>query len=694
MNVKNRKMFRPKNAGKQAAGILASSPQLMQSVQRRYLGGNIRTRNTMLPDAAIDQTFMRPPMNLQQAAARPGSLGVRSRNTMLPDAAIDQTFMRPPVTSQQAAAGPTFFGQQTPGAKFGGSTYGGSTYGGRKIGGNTYGGMTFGGGNPTLNPLTPKGKQVVSNVGSGIASMANVLSPSSSPPKVTMSNLFPKLNADGNRELYRPGTVPDVPSFEEVMTENLGVRSDGTSPFIEDRLPFTSGEEIMNRSISSSSTTETQPKTQVDEAGTDGASTTDQGKSETGGTAKQTGNGASVVEQATAKMQANIASVDENTTPKEKLTADQATNPEVISMFTLFEADRKSPDEVDLDKVAQDARDLMGFDPEKTSKRKKEAFYMGLMQAGLAMAAGGSSNAMTNIAKGLSFGLNEYAKDIDQLNEEERENLKEFRDLKVQMIRDEKSYNLAEAGAENTWRQNNATINNQFRQAKYQAEVAQDQARIAQLNKEEEFRLRESEIAWTKASVMNSMIKDLALLDLRGQELTDQRIKNAADDAWRNRPDEQMRIAISMGWVEPDPDNKSKFRTTDKGTNVGVENFLIGKTSTAKTPTDTATESISYTEEYPGLGTATANILANTITPQMVQDEGGLDQAVALVSNKSLEEVRAARKTPVNAGTNSVAISSLGKVFQDALQNSSEGEEVRYGGKIYTIQGNSLVLQD
>lgn len=630
MNVKNRKMFRPKNAGKQAAGILASSPQLMQSVQKRYLGGNIRTRNTMLPDAAIDQTFMRPPINLQQAAA-----------------------------------GPTFFGQQTPGAKFGGSTYGG---------------MTFGGGNPTLNPLTPKGKQVVSNVGSGIASMANVLSPSSSPPKVTMSNLFPKLNADGNRELYRPGTVPDVPSFEEVMTENLGVRSDGTSPFIEDRLPFTSGEEIMNRSISSSSTTETQPKTQVDEAGTDGASTTDQGTSETGGTAKQTGDGASVVEQATAKMQANIASVDENTTPKEKLTSDQATNPEVISMFTLFEADRKSPDEVDLDKVAQDARDLMGFDPEKASKRKKEAFYMGLMQAGLAMAAGGSSNAMTNIAKGLSFGLNEYAKDIDQLNEEERENLKEFRDLKVQMIRDEKSYNLAEAGAENTWRQNNATIKNEYRRAKYNAEVAQDQARIAQLNKEEEFRLRESEIAWTKASVMNSMTKDLALLDLRGQELTDQRIKNAADDAWRNRPEEQIRIAESMGWIEPDPDNKGKFRTTEEGTNVGVENFLIGQTGEKSTEGDR--EAIAYSNKY-NISYDEGRILS--MNSKLIQ-EAGMEDA--------MKELGIVPGGTSNAGTNSVAISSLGKVFQDALQNSSEGEEVRYGGKIYTIQGNSLVLQD
>ena len=51
MNPRNRKMFRPKNAGKQASGILASSPQLMQTVQKRNLGG-INAR-TPLPDPVI-----------------------------------------------------------------------------------------------------------------------------------------------------------------------------------------------------------------------------------------------------------------------------------------------------------------------------------------------------------------------------------------------------------------------------------------------------------------------------------------------------------------------------------------------------------------------------------------------------------------------------------------------------------------
>ena len=85
-------------------------PMNIQQAAARPGSLGVRSRNTMLPDAAIDQTFMRPPMNIQQAAARPGSLGVRSRNTMLPDAAIDQTFMRPPMNIQQAAARPGSLG--------------------------------------------------------------------------------------------------------------------------------------------------------------------------------------------------------------------------------------------------------------------------------------------------------------------------------------------------------------------------------------------------------------------------------------------------------------------------------------------------------------------------------------------------------------------------------------------------------
>ena len=71
-----------------------------------------------------------------------------------------------------------------------------------------------------------------------------------------------------------------------------------------------------------------------------------------------------------------------------------------------------SPEEVDLNKIDQAAKDLMGFDPKAAGEKKETAFWMGLMKAGLAMAAGESENAITNIAKGLSYGLDSYGKDI------------------------------------------------------------------------------------------------------------------------------------------------------------------------------------------------------------------------------------------------------------------------------------------
>jgi hypothetical protein len=47
MSVTNRKMFRPRNARNrlnQLGGIMASSPELMQTVQRFELGGGVNVR--------------------------------------------------------------------------------------------------------------------------------------------------------------------------------------------------------------------------------------------------------------------------------------------------------------------------------------------------------------------------------------------------------------------------------------------------------------------------------------------------------------------------------------------------------------------------------------------------------------------------------------------------------------------------
>ena len=163
---------------------------------------------------------------------------------------------------------------------------------------------------------------------------------------------------------------------------------------------------------------------------------------------------------------ANIKGDVFNPEDQKDLTADEATNPKVVEEFTFKTADLIDPKSVDLEAIDKAAKDAMGFDPKAAGKKKEEAFWMGLMKAGLAIAAGGSQNAMTNIAKGLSYGLDSYSKDIATLNEQERADRKEFRQLKTQMIRDERSYNLTIAGIKNTYEQSKVAAENQFQKNK------------------------------------------------------------------------------------------------------------------------------------------------------------------------------------------------------------------------------------
>lgn len=172
---------------------------------------------------------------------------------------------------------------------------------------------------------------------------------------------------------------------------------------------------------------------------------------------------------AVQKLNDNLANVKGdvfNPEDQKNLTANEATNPKVVEEFTFKTADLIDPKSVDLEDIDKVARDTMGFDPKAAGKKKEEAFWMGLMKAGLAIAAGGSENAMTNIAKGLSYGLDSYSKDIATLNEQERADRKEFRQLKTQMIRDERSYNLTIAGIKNTHAQSKVAAENQFKKNK------------------------------------------------------------------------------------------------------------------------------------------------------------------------------------------------------------------------------------
>ena len=111
---------------------------------------------------------------------------------------------------------------------------------------------------------------------------------------------------------------------------------------------------------------------------------------------------------------------------------------------TLINQKGKEPTLAD---IKDDAIKLLQFDPDKLDERfdedKQASVWLNMMKAGLAVAAGESSNALTNIAKGFSFGLDQYGKDIGKLKTELRQDKKDAANTMYKLLNDKKSQDLA-----------------------------------------------------------------------------------------------------------------------------------------------------------------------------------------------------------------------------------------------------------
>jgi hypothetical protein len=87
-------------------------------------------------------------------------------------------------------------------------------------------------------------------------------------------------------------------------------------------------------------------------------------------------------------------------------------------------------------------------DPSEVADEDRDtAFWLNLMKAGLAIASGESSNALTNVAKGLSFGLESYAKDMSKITDREREDNRELAGIKFALLKDQKDADVAQRAA-------------------------------------------------------------------------------------------------------------------------------------------------------------------------------------------------------------------------------------------------------
>ena len=101
-------------------------------------------------------------------------------------------------------------------------------------------------------------------------------------------------------------------------------------------------------------------------------------------------------------------------------------------------------DEISLEDIDKKAREVLDLKEGQYDDDRVTAFWMSMIKGGLATAAGESGNALTNISKGLLFGVESFGKDLNQINQQEREDRKSLAKIRYDLMKDEKAAKIAE----------------------------------------------------------------------------------------------------------------------------------------------------------------------------------------------------------------------------------------------------------
>ena len=119
------------------------------------------------------------------------------------------------------------------------------------------------------------------------------------------------------------------------------------------------------------------------------------------------------------------------------------------ALYAKMSEEGKEPTLAD---IQDDAIQLLGFDPKELQgefeEDRKASIFLNMMKAGLAIAAGESPNALTNVAKGFAVGLQGYGQDVDKLTTRLREDQREARSTMYNLLKDKKSEEIAKRALE------------------------------------------------------------------------------------------------------------------------------------------------------------------------------------------------------------------------------------------------------
>jgi hypothetical protein len=254
----------------------------------------------------------------------------------------------------------------------------------------------------------------------------------------------------------------------------------------------------------------------------------------------------------------------------------------------------KEGKEIGLEDVYDEGIKLLGYDPRDLEKNydsdRRQAFWFNLMNAGLQVAAGESSNALTNIAKGLGAGLQSFGKDVGDLKDDLRADKKESTNVMYRLLSSKRSEQLAEEALD-----------------------LEKKAKIFNITQTEVGQMRQDEIAKANAEFEEKKFNLNYLVELKKMDqterLSDNKIKAALKNAIINN--KAISVPFMLGLIEPKEGyTKDTVDISDPNTyEFTPEGIKIAKDIYDNTRTYKPTNREQIKKEYIGKDTGPAGIV-------------------------------------------------------------------------------------
>ena len=241
----------------------------------------------------------------------------------------------------------------------------------------------------------------------------------------------------------------------------------------------------------------------------------------------------------------------------------------------------KKGEELTAEEVDKQARKYAGIeDNADYDDDKHTAFWMALIKGGLATAAGESSNALTNIAKGLSIGVDAYGKDISKINAQERQDRKDLAQARYKVVQDFKNEKTALRATKIQYLQNKAQLLQSSEQFKESMEFKKTEAA--------------NENAFRAATFEVNLFKTINDANIAGETLETRKAELAQNKELREKTinltikeiesrenlavlGEDAKRILAMG-DEYATFKDGKFKVTDDGKEL-LETYLMSKTT-------------------------------------------------------------------------------------------------------------------